>query len=1474
MPPTTEQFLKDLERSNLLQTGLVGRIRSRIAESKSPVDAFRAAKGLVDKGLISTWQARQLLAGRHAFYLGRYRLMDRVGKGGMGVVFKAQHAMMDRTVALKVMSHALLKNPRAVARFNREVKTAAALNHANIIAAYDADAVGNTHFLVMEYADGQDLNQWLRARGPMSAPVACECALQAAEGLGHAYRQGMVHRDIKPVNLIVTWNKETDRPLIKILDMGLARFVSEAREEGGVTKLGQTIGTPDYIAPEAASNFKKADIRADIYSLGCALFKLLTGRLPFAGDNTMEKLLARSTRDAPPIRTYRAELPAELEAVVAKMLARNPDDRYQTPAELADDLRKFAASSTGNLEALNVFRDIHAAPDTTRAKIEPDADSSLDEFIGDFSSAPLREDAPRAAAAAEAASDTLGLAPDDESSASVEVPKQDVKSVKQAVRELAGAAAGTAAKTDAKTAAKKPGAAEPTDGKPAAKSAAKPAAEKLAETAEKISAADLAAVEVMPSVMPERPRRVSGKVKAGGWDSPLMIWGSAALVLMLFVGGLLFFYLNKQSGDQIFSEAENDYNNGSYGQAIHKYEQLLKAFPNHDHASTARVHQGMAGMRQAIDAGGDFSAHLKLSKDVLERIDREKDFSLAQNELIVLLPRLAEGLSKKAAAGSSSALVDETRQALALVEKYVAKNDRPAQALQAIADSLQITEHRLAQESALAKAVTDIREAVAAGKGDQAYEVRRQLLKEYPKLISDEQLAKATLEVTAAQRAAVKVSAETRAAETTEAASPLLASQAIYTRTEGKANGADGEVVMALAGGAAFGLDAADGRVLWHRHVGFDTNFVPQPVTKERGGDRLVVDSARGEILRIAAVDGALRWRQSCGGPIDSEPVVFENQILVTTAAGTLTRLDAANGQALGQVTIPQPLPVGPGVNARKNLLYQIADHSNLYVLSATDGQCQEAFYVGHTADTVRTPPIVLAGQQGFAYVVIAENRGAQDAVLRVLQTDENGLNLRQVDETPVEGHIHAPPLLEGRMLHVASDRGALFSYEVGTPDQPKPLNNVVARPATSPEHVMRFALLRQGQLFIADQQLTRYDFQPARGRLDAKYRYDQGDTFTQPLVQTGDYVFTARRRAGLPGVAVAAVRADDGVKAWETHVGAPVVGVAAAGDKGVVAVTAVGGALLIDNQKSPAGPMSAVGAPARSDLPQALDANAALAPLGTDAWAVTGGAGWDRALVIQPQAKSPTRWLTLPAGAALAAAPTAFRGGLLAPLDNGQVVLLDAKSGQPALDPFQPALQAGARPAWRTPGAAGDNEFVITDGRTTVYRVGVEQQPQPHLSALAQVEISTPLAGGFAVTGNTAYAADSGGVLMAFALPDLTPSPNAHPGGQVTWGPLAAVDTVLVGDSNHQLTCLDGAQQRKWQVPLPHGRPVGAPLLHQGSLVLASSRGVVWKLDAATGQEQAHVETGRPLSSSPLAVGDQLLLPGADGALHRIAVP
>ena len=335
----TETFLENLARSRLVAGDKLERIQ-RDAGQLLPTEI---AAQFVEQSLLTNWQAKNLLEGHTAFFLGKYELLDELGRGGMGAVFKARQAPIGRIVALKIMAENLVRDGAAVARFHREIRAAAALNHPHVVSAFDAESVADTHFLVMEYVAGESLAAVLHGERRLPVAAACEYIRQAALGLAHAHEQGMVHRDIKPHNLLVT-RDSAGRPLIKILDLGLARFTNPAGDDDELTYTGQVMGTPDYISPEQCRNSRTADIRSDIYSLGCTLFRALTGRVPFQGANVVEKLMARNMQEPPRLEAFLAEAPVGLPEVLAKLLARDPAGRYQTPLEVVRALEPFAAA--------------------------------------------------------------------------------------------------------------------------------------------------------------------------------------------------------------------------------------------------------------------------------------------------------------------------------------------------------------------------------------------------------------------------------------------------------------------------------------------------------------------------------------------------------------------------------------------------------------------------------------------------------------------------------------------------------------------------------------------------------------------------------------------------------------------------------------------------------------------------------------------------------------------------------------------------------------------------------------------------------------------------------------------------------------------------------------------------------------------------------------------------------------------------
>ncbi len=269
----------------------------------------------------------------------RYRLLCKLGEGGMGTVYLAEHRLMRRPVALKVIRAEWLSHPQAVARFRREVAAAAQLHHPNVVHAYDADEVDGSHFLVMEYVNGVPLDRWLAERGPLPIAEACSYARQAALGLQAAHDRGLVHRDLKPHNLM-----RTPDGTVKVLDFGLARLATDhdGAAEGTVTYPGGVMGTPDYMAPEQGQDSRTADTRSDVYSLGCTLYHLLSGRPPFPEGTAVQKIFRHALERPPRLTDLRPDVPAALARVVARMMAPRPADRYQSAAEAAAALAPFA----------------------------------------------------------------------------------------------------------------------------------------------------------------------------------------------------------------------------------------------------------------------------------------------------------------------------------------------------------------------------------------------------------------------------------------------------------------------------------------------------------------------------------------------------------------------------------------------------------------------------------------------------------------------------------------------------------------------------------------------------------------------------------------------------------------------------------------------------------------------------------------------------------------------------------------------------------------------------------------------------------------------------------------------------------------------------------------------------------------------------------------------------------------------------
>lgn len=333
------------------------------------------AKELLQREWLTAYQANQIFLG-HAddLIIGHYLCLNKIGEGGMGQVFKARQRPLNRIVALKVLRRDCMDNKKTVQRFQREIRAVGQLQHPHIVRAHDADENGGLNYIAMEYIEGVDLARMVKRQGPLAIEAALDYIRQAALGLQHAHEAGLVHRDIKPANLLVASENGSSRTraaykfrwgMVKLLDLGLARLADPT--EASLTILGTVMGTPDFIAPEQALDPHACDVRADLYSLGCTLYYLIAGRIPFPRGGVTEKLMAHQSQQPEPLATVRQArlmqesaktgkriddsfgiVPPEAEVIVRKLMAKRPDDRFQSAAELAHVIERVLARLTGD----------------------------------------------------------------------------------------------------------------------------------------------------------------------------------------------------------------------------------------------------------------------------------------------------------------------------------------------------------------------------------------------------------------------------------------------------------------------------------------------------------------------------------------------------------------------------------------------------------------------------------------------------------------------------------------------------------------------------------------------------------------------------------------------------------------------------------------------------------------------------------------------------------------------------------------------------------------------------------------------------------------------------------------------------------------------------------------------------------------------------------------------------------------------
>jgi len=983
-------------------------------------------------------------------------------------------------------------------------------------------------------------------------------------------------------------------------------------------------------------------------------------------------------------------------------------------------------------------------------------------------------------------------------------------------------------------------------------------------------------------IVPERDRTRKENV----WDSSLLLVGGGVLLLLvLLLVALVWWYL-RESGDTVLKNADQLYADQSYTKAIDQYTQYIERYASGDEkASRARVFRGMARLRKSTqESGRSYVNPLKIAQEVLTEIRSEEAFPDAKAELKGILPTIAEGWARQAQAETGTELVGKAREAIDLIEIYIPSQQRNKVQMEEITSILALTEREIARDDELAKALAGIEEATARQKADQAYAIRKTLLKTYPDLATNAKLSEAIHKVSAAQRDVVRMVAEPKSAETSPPAGPAtttvtLAQQILNTEV----SAAQGQVVYALAEGAAYGLDAATGRVLWRRFVGLDTDgaSLPYPPTSlgaQFESDALMVDAAARALVRVEATTGRPRWLLAVGEPFTANPVVDGSRILMATPSGRLLIVEIESGNSPGYIQVPQPLRVAPTVDAQRGRLYQVADHSNLYVL-ARDGRCEEVVYLAHESGNIVTPPVILSN-----FLVVAENQGLDTAVLRVFTLEPSqGKNekeakpaFREIQRLSVEGRIDTPPLAAGSRLLVTTDRGRVIAYDLSGTNVQAPLEMITQQQPSERKDVVRFPLLVRHQFWIADDHLTKYIIQASTADFRTQWVACKDSAFSQPMVALEQAVYVVRRRLGLPGVVVTAMAMDKPSVLWETTLAAPLAAEPNVDPQTgrVEAITAAGSVLDVPIAEMKG---SAVADKAVVSLDAATDGGLVVRDalhMSDGLLALFAGPGSDKLAVFDPQV-APKRLRNVALPGPIAAAPAAMGGGLLVPSAAGQILLIQPRTGGAIAEPFQPRLTPGQKIAWRRPAVSPEGQWaVVSDGQTRLYRLGLRDQPRAHLASLDEVETEQPIVSDVAIVGQTAYAVDAEGNLRSFALPKLAPGPSVALSAQAAWGPRRVGAVGFLAPDDEQLLCLDGQGKVTWKVALLYGPLAGTPLVVGDQVLLTSVNGTLWRVELVSGKETAKLDTRLSLAAGPVLVGNQVLLTGGDGTLYLVGQP
>ena len=1000
----------------------------------------------------------------------------------------------------------------------------------------------------------------------------------------------------------------------------------------------------------------------------------------------------------------------------------------------------------------------------------------------------------------------------------------------------------------------------------------------------KAKSADSFADDSLKDVAMAKAPVVKSKPEKSPWESFGIIGMGFIVLLLLTLLVPLYIWFSAGNAKEAWEIAEGLYTNRDYERATKQFEKYAADFPSDENASLARVKATMAKVREASEKNADPSVGLKVAQEELPKIVNEAGMSNMRVEITDVLLRIAEKFIARAdnTAGieDRKTLVAAMNQQMELIRdpRFVGTQERTQNELRIrrIEEDQQRVVREIQQSEDLDSTVALMTTSLGDKDVNQTYELRKELVKKYPVLDQNTKLRELMLQATEIQKGLVEKSNAVPMIQ--DSVSSIVVPTALLTSRVGNPIDSNPEDVAFLRiKSSVVAIAVADGKVVWRRFIGRDWTGQPLRLAPTADSDTIVSVASRGTISRLAAKDGSVVWESKFPEAIH-EPSIDGDDVFVTTDGGSVHCLDAISGQPRWSKKIPQPIDVKTGGAPGKRKRYLVGNHSNLYVLSRGNGECDEVVYIGHNPGTIAVPPIWVLNQ-----LILFENAGPDHSLMRVYSTNDDGTELKQA-QAPVrfKGHVVVEPQVEGRRLAVATNLGeiAILDVEVTNPkDKVFKMVNLVSN-ESAPKAT--WPLMNGTDLWLASNRLAYFQIQITGQKLNSIWLKEDLDEFTARPIKLGDVILHTRVVRGNAGVRVAAIDPKTGDAYWEADIGNPVAAITP-GPQGIVAVTSQAAAFNVpeDAFASNNEDLKATMSIENMGRNQRSMTFANPVPLADGRSLLLNSAQGSQMLLIDPARKtnSTSKLVVLDlAGSFPSAESITVGNSILVPLDNAQLVMLDPENGRQIGTAFQPTISAGERPVWVNPVLLSDKQsVVIADQRRNLYKLSTGKQ----LRLLNAQPLERGIKGRIDVINDVAVALSpgpSGDFLDFYECGEFKKIGSLNFEGRFAWGPYAVANAEqsigLALCDIEGLVAFDSQGKLLWSQPMPQTVLVGKPIFDQSDILLASTTGELIRVSASDGKLIAKTTAGEPISGTPVITPNGLLVPGDEGTVLRVSLP